>query len=188
MINVHAFRKEEFINWAIEQHRNINHKYADILPYEFHLNLVYLELVSILEEYNQNFGAIIDIDGVPISDIISGCYGHDLIEDTNVTYNDVLNAPYSNKNVAEICYALTNEKGKNRKERANDKYYKDIRETPGASLVKFCDRIANVRFGILTRSNKVNMYKKENEHFMKNVYIDSLEPFKVIKRLENLFK
>ena len=32
------------------------------------------------------------------------------------------------------------------------------------------------------------MYKKENEHFVKNVYIDSLEPFKVIKRLENLFK
>jgi hypothetical protein len=67
---------------------------------------------------------------------------------------------------ADIIYALTNEKGKNRKERANDKYYEGIRNTPGAVFVKLCDRIANVQYSKMTGSRMFEMYKKENINFM----------------------
>jgi len=72
--------------------------------------------------------------------------------------------------VADIIYAVSNEKGKNRKERANDKYYEGIRQTEGASFVKICDRIANVQYSKMTGSKMFEMYKKENEHF-KNVVL-----------------
>lgn len=91
-------------------------------------------------------------------------WGHDLIEDTRVSYNDVKRQ--LGQAAADIIYAVTNEKGKNRKERANDKYYEGIRNTPGAVFVKLCDRIANVQYSKMTKSRMFEMYKKENEHFI----------------------
>jgi hypothetical protein len=67
---------------------------------------------------------------------------------------------------ADIIYAVTNEKGKNRSERANDKYYEGIRNTKGAVFVKLCDRIANVQYSKMTKSRMFEMYRKENDNFM----------------------
>jgi (p)ppGpp synthase/HD superfamily hydrolase len=91
-------------------------------------------------------------------------FGHDLIEDTRVSYNDVKKV--LGEDAADIIYALSNEKGKNRKERANDKYYTGIRNTPGAVFVKLCDRIANVQYSKMTGSSMFEKYKKENIDFM----------------------
>jgi (p)ppGpp synthase/HD superfamily hydrolase len=91
-------------------------------------------------------------------------WGHDLIEDCRVSYNDVKN--HLGQEAADIIYAVTNEKGKNRSERANDKYYEGIRNTPGAVFVKLCDRIANVQYSKMTKSRMFEMYKKENENFI----------------------
>ena len=49
---------------------------------------------------------------------------------------------------AEIVYALTNEKGRTRAERAGVKYYEGIRAVPYAPMVKLADRMANVRFSL----------------------------------------
>ena len=87
-----------------------------------------------------------------------------MIEDTRVSYNDVVQA--LGKEAADIIYAVTNEKGKNRKERANDKYYEGIRNTPGAVFVKLCDRIANVQYSKMTKSRMYEMYEKENDNFL----------------------
>jgi (p)ppGpp synthase/HD superfamily hydrolase len=67
--------------------------------------------------------------------------------------------------VAEITYALTNEKGKNRKERANAKYYKGIRETPYATFIKLCDRLANVSYSKSVNSKMIEAYQKEQGGF-----------------------
>jgi (p)ppGpp synthase/HD superfamily hydrolase len=91
-------------------------------------------------------------------------WAHDTIEDTRVSYNDVKNQ--LGDEVADIVYAVTNDKGKNRKERAGDKYYEGIRNTPGAVFVKLCDRIANVQYGKMTKSRMFEMYKKENPEFI----------------------
>lgn len=64
--------------------------------------------------------------------------------------------------VADVIYALTNEKGKNRSERANDKYYDGIKKYSGYIFVKLCDRIANVQYSKLTKSRMFEMYKTES--------------------------
>lgn len=169
--------------WCIEQHRNTNHYYDTYLPYEFHLRMV----GNVAEDFidltpNTNDGEISFRDSIMLA-----AYGHDLIEDTRVSYNDV--KTHLGQQAADIVYALTNEKGKNRKERANIKYYQGIRETPGAVFVKLCDRIANVQYSKMTKSRMFEMYSKENENFEKMLgrHTDNknLEP--MFEYLEKLF-
>jgi (p)ppGpp synthase/HD superfamily hydrolase len=119
-------------------------------------------------------------------------WGHDLIEDTRVSYNDVKSN--LGQEAADIIYAVTNEKGKDRKERANEKYYEGIRNTPGAVFVKLCDRIANVQYSKMTKSRMFEMYKKENAEFTKalglkgdGVEYPGHEYYKMYKYLINLF-
>jgi (p)ppGpp synthase/HD superfamily hydrolase len=158
--------------WCIEQHSNTNHFYDTYLPYQFHLQMVAQvyedfkhllpkNLITIEEEEYPNSWVLSDITHRVVR---MACWGHDLIEDTRTSYNDV-NSKLGVQ-VADIVYAVSNEKGKNRKERANDKYYEGIRETPGAVFVKLCDRIANVQYSKMTKSRMFEMYKKENDKFM----------------------
>jgi (p)ppGpp synthase/HD superfamily hydrolase len=120
-------------------------------------------------------------------------FGHDLIEDTRTSYNNVKDNldEFGSSSVADIIYALSNEKGKTRKERANDKYYQGIRETPGAVFVKLCDRIANVQYSKMTKSRMFEMYKNENDNFMKQLGYDGstkLLEFGMFYYLNKLFK
>lgn len=64
------------------------------------------------------------------------------------------------EDVADIVYAVTNEKGKNRSERANEKYYQGIRENKLAVIVKICDRLANALYSKLINSRMLDVYKK----------------------------
>jgi (p)ppGpp synthase/HD superfamily hydrolase len=113
-------------------------------------------------------------------------WGHDLIEDTRVSYNDVKDQ--LGQEAADIIYAVSNEKGKNRKERANAKYYEGIWNTPGAVFVKLCDRIANVQYSKMTKSRMFEMYKKENDHFVHALgYTPAHELVTMFDYLEKLF-
>lgn len=147
----------EKVKWCKQQHRNRNHLYDGYLPYEFHLNMV---------AYNaRKFVNIISEPGAHLAlDILIACYGHDLIEDAGVSYNDCKKV--LGENVADIIYAVTNEKGKTRAERANDKYYNEMRQVPGAIFVKLCDRIANVQYSKMTYSGMLETYKQENDSFV----------------------
>ena len=71
---------------------------------------------------------------------------------------------------AEIVYALTNDKGRTRAERAGEQYYAGIRETPYAPFIKLCDRMANMSYSF-THDNESNMamrriYSRELPHFL----------------------
>jgi len=142
------------IEWIINQHSSTNHLYDDYLPYQFHLKMV----VGVYKKYQHL------IEEIRREDVELACFGHDLIEDTRVSYNDVKQK--LGYHAAEIIYALTNEKGKNRSERANEKYYNGIMEIKYAPFVKLCDRIANVEYSKMTKSRMFDLYKKENENFM----------------------
>lgn len=177
---------ENKINWVLEQHKSTNHLYSDYLPYEFHLRMV----VNVAKQFGR---LVVDIcnDGTGLTgeDILLGAWGHDTIEDTRVSYNDVVKQ--LGPKAADIIYAVTNEKGKNRKERANDKYYEGIRNTPGAVFVKLCDRIANVQYSKMTGSRMFEMYKKENDDFLTKLgFVDGqAHPYgELSKYLENLFE
>lgn len=184
-------------DWCIEQHRETNHYYDKYLPYEFHLRMVvqaYHDFKHLLPEnlltredsiYHNSFETVDETR----SAIELACWGHDLIEDTRVSYNDVREK--LGFNAAEIIYAVSNEKGKNRKERANDKYYDGIRNTPGAVFVKLCDRIANVQYSKMTKSRMFEMYKKENNNFIEKLGYDDTNThlyFEMFAYLTNLFK
>lgn len=146
--------KNQKIDWIIERHSSTNHMYDSYIPYRFHLQMV-------VEAFKKFKYLIPEKDW---EDIELACWAHDTIEDTRSSYNDV--KEILGERVADIVYALTNEKGKNRKERANEKYYEGIVNTPGATFVKLCDRIANVQYSIVTGSRMFEMYKKENENFL----------------------
>jgi (p)ppGpp synthase/HD superfamily hydrolase len=161
------------INWCIEQHTNTNHYYDKYLPYRFHLEMV----DTVAEQFEHLLDATMDYftgEKIYSFDYHTKCslreacriatYGHDLIEDTRTSYNDIKSI--LGQEAAEIIYALTNEKGKTRSERANDRYYEGIRNTPGATFVKLCDRIANVQYSKMTKSRMFEQYKDENENFM----------------------
>lgn len=163
------------IDWILEQHKSTNHQYDTYLPYEFHLRMV--------NHVGEQFKHLLDDtkdyytgepyrgpkrEQVTLRDAcMVATWGHDLIEDTRVSYNDV--KQQLGQEAADIIYAVSNEKGKNRKERANDKYYEGIRNTPGAVFVKLCDRIANVQYSKMTGSRMFEMYGKENDHFLKSL-------------------
>jgi (p)ppGpp synthase/HD superfamily hydrolase len=189
--------KDEKVKWVLDQHRSTNHFYDKYLPYEFHLRMVvqaFKDFQHLLPEnmltreekvYHNSFEPIDETAHA----IELACWGHDLIEDTRVSYNDVKDM--LGENSADIIYACTNEKGKNRKERANDKYYEGIRNTPGAVFVKLCDRIANAQYSKMTGSRMFEMYKKELDSFIvKMGYDDSnTHPyFEMFSYLINLFE
>lgn len=143
--------------WATECHANTNHLYNG-MPYAVHLEMVASvggQFIQMIPEGSREV-------------VLSACWAHDTIEDTRKTYNDVKNA--LGPHVADIVYALTNEKGKARKDRANAKYYRGIRDTPYATFVKVCDRIANAKYSKETRSSMFNAYVKENARFMHELY------------------
>ena len=144
-------------DYATKCHTETNHLY-DGNPYRVHLDLV----VTAMEQFSHL---------IPVEDreiVQAACWVHDVIEDCRQTYNDVKNV--CGEQVAEIAYALTNEKGKTRKERANDKYYNGIMEVKYAPFVKLCDRIANTQYSKEKGSRMFEMYCKENDDFISKLY------------------
>jgi (p)ppGpp synthase/HD superfamily hydrolase len=98
--------------------------------------------------------------------IIIACHLHDTIEDTDLSYNDIKKA--FGGEVAEIVYAVTDELGRNRKERKT-KTLPKIRANWKATVVKICDRIANVTQSKMYNDNLYNMYKKEHADFCSGI-------------------
>ncbi|MDF0714919.1 phosphohydrolase [Flagellimonas yonaguniensis] len=149
-------------DYAIRKHKSVNQKYGEH-DYDFHLNMVF--------ETALKFIHLIEFD--ERENVLAACWVHDIIEDARETYNDVKRE--TNETIAELAYALTNEKGRTRQERANDKYYKGIRETKNASFIKFCDRIANVTHSKNNGSRMFEKYKVDNEAFITKIFVPECE-------------
>lgn len=152
----------KIISFAIEAHQKTNHLY-DGYPYSVHLSMVAI----IAQRY---------IDCVPYQmqgDVLAACWLHDTIEDCRLTYNDIKQV--AGTTVADIVYAVTNEKGRNRKERANEAYYNGIRKTMGAKYVKLCDRFANAQYSYENMSRMYGVYQKENDAFLQALFPNESE-------------
>jgi (p)ppGpp synthase/HD superfamily hydrolase len=178
--------------WCIDQHKNTNHFYDTYLPYEFHLrmvNQVAMDYEHLLDDSKDYYTGESHPLGVTLRQAcMLATWGHDLIEDTRVSYNDV--KEHLGQEVADIVYALTNEKGKTRKDRGGTKYYEGIRQTHGAVFVKLCDRIANVQYSKMTKSRMFEMYKKEHQDFelMIGRYTQNKDLEPMFEYLSNLFE
>ena len=163
-------------------HADVNQKYDD-KPYIYHLLMVKDFTIKYLPYVCQREDEIIPI--------VFGALFHDTIEDARLTYNDLKEIakrymPNYDRAVY-IVYALTNEKGRNRHERANDKYYQGIRETLYAPLVKAADRLANYTYAKSIHSRMEKCYQEEMKDFVNAALIsengDLLVPQEMIDEL-----
>jgi len=162
-MNTHMTHQQK-IEWFINRHRLTNHMYEEGVNYDVHLKMV----ATMARKFKHLIPAEL------FDEVELGAWGHDCIEDARTSYNDIRKV--MGIMVANICYACTNDKGRNRAERAGDAYYRGICETPYATFVKLCDRLANVLYSIITGNfEKTEMYRGENAKFMKAL---GLEDFK----------
>jgi hypothetical protein len=161
---------EQIREQAHELHLSVNQTYGNGLPYGYHLDMVASGVCI--------FGHLVCQEVEDVVPILFGAYYHDSIEDARLSYNDVRKVAdkmMSKKQAlmaTEIVYALTNEKGRSRAERANEKYYAGIRQTPYAPFVKLCDRLANITFSCSADPNNNHMkevYKNEMYHFLESI-------------------
>ena len=109
---------------------------------------------------------------------------HDAMEDAGKSYNDIKNI--AGFDVAEIVYFVTDEKGRNRKEK-HERTYPAMRSEIDAKIVKLCDRISNVENCISNNRNLLEMYKKEYPKFKEYLYIEG-ELEDMWKYLDTLLK
>ena len=174
----YADQIEHFRQMAHDLHQSVNQTYAGSLPYGFHLDMVV--------EGVRNYGYLVCVREEDVLPLFFGAYYHDSIEDARLTYNDVMRLARNEMTIeqammaTEIVYALTNDKGRTRAERAGEKYYKGIRETPYAPFVKLCDRLANITYSCTGEGNKgtrmKEVYKGEMPHFLPAINPHSDDP------------
>lgn len=163
--------------FAYEAHRKVNQFYDGYLPYEFHLKLA----LKIAQDF------INLIDPLEREDVEAAVSLHDSMEDARLTYNDIKQV--TNITVADLVYAVTNEKGKTRKDRANAKYYEGIRNTHNATFVKLTDRIANATYGKLFGGSMYKVYQREQNDFETQLAGPELEKLRpMLAHLRNVLR
>ena len=170
-ISKYADQIEQIRQSAHQLHDSVNQTYGDSLPYGYHLDMV----VSCIRD----FGHLVCVREADVVPLFFGGYYHDSIEDARLTYNDVMKVARSFLTeeqalmATEIVYALTNDKGRTRAERAGEKYYQGIRTTPYAPFCKLCDRLANITFSCSTmdgsNQHMKEVYKHEMPHFLQSI-------------------
>ena len=174
-IEKYAKEIEKIRQSAYDLHEHVNQTYDKVHPYGFHLDMV--------ADSVYKYGHDVCTEEKDVLPLFFGAFYHDSIEDARLSYNDVTAVArgYMDElqafTAAEIVYALTNDKGRTRAERAGEKYYKGIRETPYAPFVKLADRLANITYSF-THSNKSNVhmkevYKKELPHFLNAITVET---------------
>jgi len=152
--------RHKLITMAMEFANEVHkaHMYSPTQPYVKHLENVY----NILLRYGCN----------PLNkdqlEILVSSWLHDCMEDTATSYNDVKKV--FGESIAEIVYCLTDELGRNRKEK-KEKTYPKIRSNWKSIIVKVADRIANYEQSLSEQSEASfsQMYKKEYEEFKRQL-------------------
>ena len=163
-IDRHAEAIEQIRQAAHELHRAVNQTYGQGLPYAVHLDMVASQVMSHGHEVCAS-----EHDVLPM---VFGAYFHDSIDDVTRLARQWMDDEQAHM-AAEIVYALTNDKGRTRAERAGERYYQGIRQTPYAPLVKLADRVANMTYSA-THDNADNVhmrevYRRELPHFLEAI-------------------
>ena len=176
-----------------------NHFYDDIYPYSLHTNAVAklalrffydIEHFIVKEKYYFNGATHSFTTASFIEELYLIAKTHDTLEDSNLTYNDL--KKMLGAYVADHSFALQNEKGKTRSERASDKYYNDMKKYPIAQYIKCCDRLANLTysFAFSTIKKDGDMFKtyvEENKNFLEKVEAHKFPLiYSELKRFENI--
>ena len=168
LVERHAEVISQLQECAHALHAQVGQTYGNQLPYGYHLDRV--------ADGVRRYGHAVCGSEEDIVPLFFGAYFHDSIEDARLTYNDVMKLAkrwMDNQQAlaaTEMVYALTNEKGRTRAERANEKYYQGIRKTPFAPFLKLADRLANITYSCSgsdgNGSRMKQVYRAELPHFL----------------------
>ena len=166
------FSEIGFPAYCMHQHNvECNQLYGE-LPYSYHLN-------SVTNQYNKFKHLLKPIE---FTLAFNGCYGHDLIEDARVTYNDIVSM--IGKEGAEVIFLCTEMRGRNREERKNEEFYQTLKLNRVAVFVKLCDIIANMLHGATEGSGMFEKSKKEYPKIKTHLYRDEFkEMFDYIEKI-----
>ena len=126
--------------------------------------MVHLKMVRDLVDFYASQLPDEDIDPM-----LAAAWLHDVVEDTAVRREDI--AGHFGERVAELVWAVTDEPGATRAERKLRTYPK-IRKVAGATFLKLCDRIANLRWATSQRSSHLGMYLGEAKSFERELRRD----------------
>jgi (p)ppGpp synthase/HD superfamily hydrolase len=122
--------------------------YDGIFPYEKHLD----DVVAVLKRFS-----------IVHPKYLCAGYLHDTIEDGAVSYNKIKR--HFGIEVAEMVYCVTDEMGRDRKEKKTKTLPKTA-SNKDAIIIKLADRIANIEHG-----GKIDMYAKEYSDFKQALFI-----------------
>lgn len=151
--------------YAIICHEETNHRYGKDGKYPY---LYHLKKVNAAFKKFQHL--IPEADRVIVE---AACWLHDTVEDCRQNYNDI--KALFGERIADMVYAVSNEKGKNRRERANGKYYAGIKQVPYATFIKLCDRIGNAEHSAEEKGGMFKKYAAENRFFEDKLYYSAYE-------------
>jgi guanosine-3',5'-bis(diphosphate) 3'-pyrophosphohydrolase len=127
-----------------------NQTYDGIFPYMKHI----YDVIDVLKRFD-----------FKSNKLLIGAALHDSIEDDGISYNDI--KKHFGVEVAEMVYCVTDELGRNRKEK-KEKTLPKTTSNPDAIILKLADRIANIEHG-----GKVDMYSKEYQEFKGSLYLNT---------------
>ncbi|MBQ7510164.1 MAG: hypothetical protein IJT53_04580 [Prevotella sp.] len=169
---------EEIREHAHMLHDSVNQRYDLNHPYSYHLDMVADAVFK--------YGHLVCQREDDVLPLFFGAFYHDSIEDARMTYNDVKKGARLFMNddqaymAAEMVYALTNDKGRTRAERAGEHYYAGIRETPYAPFLKLADRLANITYSCsgtdVMNTHMKQVYSEEFPHFIEAINAHSDDP------------
>lgn len=144
--------------------------YNDEVPYVDHLT----EVFAVVKRFC--------LSDDPV--IACAAWLHDAIEDTRTSYNDIKKR--FGVDVAELVYAVTDERGRDRTER-HVKTYPKIKGNIKATQLKLADRIANVEYGSAT-GGKQAMYRDEHNEFEESIRVREGEPIVTSRMWDHLHR
>lgn len=179
MKNYVEFKEKYDLASRIAEQAHQNQKYGTD-PYRTHL----LEVIQVLKRFG--FFITEDTFKSDIAVLIIAAWLHDVLEDTILEKHHI---EYDfGKEVTDLVWRVTDEPGKNRKEKKQATYPK-IKESNWAVILKLADRIANVEAGLRMKNNGnknlFEMYQKEYIDFKQNLFSKS-GPVEMWDRLDSL--
>jgi guanosine-3',5'-bis(diphosphate) 3'-pyrophosphohydrolase len=164
------------IEFAVSYHGD--QMYGD-KPYLHHL----MQVAMVLPRFGFHPSVGSEADQQRARNLIMAAVMHDVVEDTMCTYEDV--AEVFGEAVSELVYAVSNEPGKNRRER-HEKSHDKLIKIEDAIILKLADRIANAESCRATNSNLLDMYRREWGDFKKKLKSSTKAPSEMWDYLELL--
>lgn len=135
--------------------------------YDEKLKLRYSHHLQMVADVGIRFSYLIE-DRSQIPRFLILLYCHDILEDGRLTVNDLIKI-FGLEIALDIRKLSVDPRGITKEDRLSDSYYEDINTDFVVSLVKLCDRAANIEHGVMHGkifASYYNSMDKINKHFV----------------------